>query len=66
MKRWHLILTDRSGKTKKVPADPANLERQIRDYRAKGYDAYAVDDDDAIKYGQLQKRLVEAHKKGWL
>jgi hypothetical protein len=55
--RKHLLSEDNSGSVRKLKADPAHIERQMRDERAAGRTPYVLDDDDMIRFGLLQQQV---------
>lgn len=40
-----------------LKADPANIERQLREHKAAGHDAMAVTQDEVIALGLLRGKL---------
>jgi len=46
--RQHILIESDTEPPRLMPCDPANVERQIREYEALGYRAIMVDDDDLI------------------
>jgi hypothetical protein len=63
--RKHLFVTDpATGKTTQLKADPANLERQVREHRAAGREVSVLDDDDRIRFGLLTRQLSTNNPNG--
>ncbi len=55
--RIHILVQDDYG-VREVPADQANISRQVRDLRAAGHDAYTVDDDEMIDLGRATRNAA--------
>lgn len=54
--RKHLLTEDAAGKVTKIPLDPKNMEKQIKEEAARGRKAFVVDDDDLIRFGTMKRR----------
>jgi hypothetical protein len=52
------MFASRGGKATEVKVDPAQLDRQIRDLKAQGYDVTVLTEDERIRYGQLTQALL--------
>lgn len=60
--RQYLFAADDFGGDRRVPLDPANVERQMSDLRAAGQRPYLLDEDELIDLGAAVNRWRVAQR----
>lgn len=57
MGRLYMFVTGTDGKTRELPIDPLNLDRQVREHRAAGREVTVLDEDERIEFGRLAEQV---------
>ncbi|MEU8371245.1 hypothetical protein [Micromonospora tulbaghiae] len=53
----HMFVTGTDGKTRELPIDPKNQDRQVKEHRNAGREVTVLDEDERIRYGLLAEQM---------
>jgi hypothetical protein len=63
-KKLYMFVTGEDGRSRELPVDPANVERQAREHRAAGREVTILDEDERIRFGRLAQQIAADHRAG--